>query len=233
MVRKLLNLSVILLFSFGLSAQMMTANPEAPTGFTDVCAKVTVPLTIRNVSGNDLSTFWRIERVDVPEEWAFTICDSNTCFAEGKEFIEEAGQENSFLAGQIIDTYSFKVNPNLTDGIGDFDFVMFNPNDATEEYLRTPFVVTVTNCNILAVHDVDLVNKINIYPNPTTDVFNISNNEIVESVVVYNIVGKEIKSFAKSANGNYDVSGLSNGMYLIRMFDEDGDMIKVSRLSKR
>ncbi len=232
MVRKLLNLSLLLVISLGLNAQVMTSNPAEPAGQTDACEKVTIPLTIRNVSSNDLNALWKVERVDMEEEWTLTICDAVTCYAEGKEFIDEPGQANNFLAGQAIDTYSFKIDPNDIEGVGDFDFVMFNVDDPNEEYIRIPFVVTVQNCTS-AVHDINVVNKINIYPNPTTDMFNVANNEIVESVVVYNIVGKEVKSFGKNVNGNYDVSNLSNGMYLVRMFDVDGDMIKVSRLSKK
>lgn len=60
--------------------------------------------------------------------------------------------------------------------------------------------------------------KAALYPNPATNQFSISIP--VAKADVYNVTGQLVKSFGPNSNGNtYDVSGLSNGIYLVRVTD--------------
>lgn len=57
-----------------------------------------------------------------------------------------------------------------------------------------------------------------LYPNPATNQFSISIP--VVKADVYAITGQLVKSFGPNSNGNtYDVSGLSNGIYLVKVTD--------------
>ena len=60
--------------------------------------------------------------------------------------------------------------------------------------------------------------KASIYPNPTTDTFTIEMENEVKSVEVFSLQGQKVLT---SKNKNVNVSGLSKGMYLVRIEDVD------------
>ena len=69
------------------------------------------------------------------------------------------------------------------------------------------------------LHPKTLEKKIDlkIYPNPVTDYFNISDNDVVEKIIVFNMVGRKIKQFSYAKGSKYVLSGLTKGVYLIQM----------------
>lgn len=227
----------ISLFSFGLTAQVLESTPGELAGQFEACPGnvITLTFSVTNLTTDDVSALWRIDRVDAPEQWELQICDAVTCYALGLEECPD-DRPNDFLGGQTIDIYSIKVKVPEdafgTEGIGDFDFVMYNANDESEVLLTLPMVVNGNACTSSS-EDLEDARELNIYPNPTSDVFRVSNNDAISSLVVYNVIGSEVKRFGKSLSGAYDVNDLTEGMYLVRMFNEGGDLLKVSRLSKR
>lgn len=57
-----------------------------------------------------------------------------------------------------------------------------------------------------------------VYPNPVTDILNISNNENITNVSVFNLLGQEV--FSKTAATNIsqiDLSNLSSGAYMVKV----------------
>lgn len=112
---------------------------------------------------------------------------------------------------------------------------------------NSTFSVTDTNMNIsiepggfrvfgnkpssLSVDEIDTSDVTNIYPNPTSDFFFISNN--VNKVEVYAISGQLVKSFSGQVTGfQYDVSDLKSGMYMVRIVDEN-NRVKTTKLLKQ
>lgn len=219
--------------STGLNAQSMESDPAEPTVTAEACFEniIRVDYDMTNTSGGDLNFLWRVDRIDVPEEWELQVCDLVTCYIFGLE-AAPVDRPNTLLAGVTTSQMNFKVITNNVPGIGDFDLVFFNETDENDVFINLPIVVNATACTS-ATHDPAVVDALSIYPNPAGDFFKVSNPELVERLSVYNIVGKEVKTMEKSNSGSYDIADLTYGMYLVRMFDEDGDIIKVSRLSKR
>ncbi|WP_400075439.1 T9SS type A sorting domain-containing protein [Winogradskyella sp. R77965] len=62
------------------------------------------------------------------------------------------------------------------------------------------------------------MNDINIYPNPASDKVTIVSNNPIDSIEVYDILGKQIKTL-KSTN-QIDVSDLNVGIYLFKIWIE-------------
>lgn len=71
-----------------------------------------------------------------------------------------------------------------------------------------------------------------LYPNPATDFFVIKNDEKVASVVIYNIIGKAIKTNHHQKGNVYSVEDLQKGFYIVRLFDDKNKVIKVLRLNR-
>ncbi|MGV9004406.1 T9SS type A sorting domain-containing protein [Flavobacterium sp.] len=56
-----------------------------------------------------------------------------------------------------------------------------------------------------------------LFPNPTTGVLTVENENLTK-IVVYDLLGKVVKEF--EAQPQIDVSMLSKGVYLIKLFSE-------------
>ena len=75
-----------------------------------------------------------------------------------------------------------------------------------------------------------LATKFNLYPNPATNVVNITNtdNLFVEKATVYDIAGKEIKNqtFTNETNIQLNVENLASGTYLLHLQTNEGTAVK-------
>ena len=81
----------------------------------------------------------------------------------------------------------------------------------------------------LAVGDINKT-EISVYPNPFTDVLNISDVKGVKSVSVNDVSGREVKSLAPSAELN--LSNLKAGLYIVNLKMEDGSVKTFKAIKK-
>ncbi len=58
--------------------------------------------------------------------------------------------------------------------------------------------------------------KTSVFPNPTNGTLNISSNATFEKSVLYDILGKEVKSFGNDTS--LDISSVTPGVYILRIF---------------
>ncbi len=76
--------------------------------------------------------------------------------------------------------------------------------------------------------------KVSLYPNPANDYFMLKNAENVHTVLVYNILGREVKRFRlNQGGGRYQVNDLPKGMYVIRLINSNKDVLQTIRMNKR
>src|SRR5690606_24308624 len=72
--------------------------------------------------------------------------------------------------------------------------------------------------------------KFNLYPNPATNVVNITNTEnmVVQQVTVYDISGKQLsmQSFNNQAEIPLNVESLASGTYMLHLQTNEGTAIK-------
>ncbi|WP_282036701.1 T9SS type A sorting domain-containing protein [Saccharicrinis aurantiacus] len=71
--------------------------------------------------------------------------------------------------------------------------------------------------------------SISVYPNPTTGLVNISTE--VEKVEVYNVSGSLVKVVNGPALTGFDISNLSNGLYVLKVTDSNNEtaLIKINK----
>jgi hypothetical protein len=75
--------------------------------------------------------------------------------------------------------------------------------------------------------------KIKIYPNPATDYIELSENNQVAKIVVFNLVGREMKRFNAYNGQKYYIGDLERGLYLVQLLDKENQTIITQRVSKR
>lgn len=75
-----------------------------------------------------------------------------------------------------------------------------------------------------------LAQQFNMYPNPTTNVVNITNSEnlMVEKVIVYDIAGKQLSThlFNNEPNIQLNIENLASGNYLLHLHTSQGVAVK-------
>ena len=103
--------------------------------------------------------------------------------------------------------------------------------------------VTIDNSGTLSatqstkVLEVENENDVNIYPNPTENkvTIDLKTNEIQNiTTELYDISGKLVymKSY-RSNSINLDINGFETGTYILKVKDENGNIIKMEKVVKK
>jgi len=90
-----------------------------------------------------------------------------------------------------------------------------------------------TNCSgIISSALNELNEEISIYPNPSNGKLFISTSELIKSIKVTNIIGKEIYSSNNFNDNSIDLINFNNGVYFINLSTEKGTITKKIILTK-
>lgn len=91
---------------------------------------------------------------------------------------------------------------------------------------NTPQNISNSSCNFLTTDSFILTESISIYPNPTTDVLNISVSlNTIDLVIIIDALGKEI--LKQYGNGrSVDVTDLENGLYFVKCISGEKEVLK-------
>lgn len=130
-----------------------------------------------------------------------------------------------YLNGTLVGTVA---RPLLNTGTGsnfkignDAITMQFDDLKIYNSALTQTDITSLYNNNALSTSDFSQNNlKLTMYPNPATDVLNIAIENELKSVEIYTIQGQKVMF---SNQKQINVSGLSNGIYLVRVEDENGN----------
>ena len=75
--------------------------------------------------------------------------------------------------------------------------------------------------------------ELRVYPNPTDDDFSVRGDVDFDEVVVYNIIGKKVKTYNRTASNKYSLRDMPDGMYFISIVDQNSGVLKTLRINKR
>lgn len=75
--------------------------------------------------------------------------------------------------------------------------------------------------------------ELRVFPNPTTDSFAVVDNIIVDEIILYNIIGRKVKTFAHESKKRYSLGDLPDGMYFVSLISASEGVLKTVRISKR
>ena len=76
--------------------------------------------------------------------------------------------------------------------------------------------------------------EVKVYPNPATDFIALNNISNVKKITVYNLIGRQMKSFAcHNADERHYVGDLPRGMYLVQIIGNNDKIIKTQRVKKQ
>ena len=237
-MKHILPFALFLLFSFSLSAQIEIApsplTVEKAVDLSDVWIKVTAHSSMTNTSTSFEELRWEITKIDGPDEWIVQVCDSLACYGWGvpSNMDPASGTDSPTPIGAgEAGRLDPGIRPNGVEGTGSYRVDVAIASDPTNIIASNTytFVITPETTNTEEFEKA----VVKLFPNPTSNFFQITENEFVSEIEIFNIVGKRMMG-AQHVNGkSYDISGFPNGLYLVRMVDEEGQILKTTRLTKR
>ena len=114
----------------------------------------------------------------------------------------------AFFTGQGFDVSNFfqwKVDAS-SDLVSDYIYI-------DNLYFRGP---------TLSTEDLT-TSEFNTYPNPTENIWNIKSNNVIKSVTVYDVLGKQVTALSPNATEvEIDGTTLTQGLYFARIEGENG-----------
>lgn len=182
---------------------------------------------INNAKDSMYTIYWKLEKDQStwPSSWESKVCDKNTCYLSNKDMCPP---ENPNFMGLGSTLFQLHVNPNGDAGSTILVFRLFSDKDFKNEVFKTKIYIN----SAVSTKNSQLKSDLRIYPNPASDYFSITNNQAVKKLVIYNMFGKEVKSFFHYNNAEHEISDIKTGMYIVKMFDDKNRLIKTVKLNK-
>ena len=130
---------------------------------------------------------------------------------------------------------------DFMDYTDDLDYACFTPNQATRMAATLAAMdlslTTSTKCSGVGIEEVELSNKIGLFPNPTRNEFTIdfSGFNSTATIEVYNVIGKLVKNISSNGIADKIVIDLKNedsGIYFVNIKTPEGTIIRKLSLIK-
>lgn len=227
MMRNLLT-SLFVLVGFAVYGQL-SYSPD-PLVFTSDTSEVRAEytFTIKNERTASQEFWWNIDRGNSPDEWTYAVCDINQCYLDGVESCPCS--ISCVLAGG--ESYDFKIYliANGAIAAADINFNISTDCEGNTVILDVPMLMESTGLTSSIDIDSDL-SELRVYPNPSTQYFQITNDADVNKIVVSNIIGKKVIEASHKKGESHDVSYLDKGIYLVRMIDKNSNILDVKRIT--
>lgn len=220
----------ILFFTFGLSAQDLIVDPDPVTlEFNVADGDTKVDFYITNNTNRDTEVWWEFDRGESPDEWDFYLCDINLCYTPAITSCPCSKPNELFANTEYV--YMMHCVPNGVAGTGVVNLRILEECEGQTSIIEIPITYVVNETTSTSFQDIN--NNISIYPNPASQQMNIKEDADVTDVVIYNLIGKKIKSLKHTPGRSHDISDLDRGIYLVRMLNKEQNILKVTRLTKR
>lgn len=171
------------------------------------------------------TVFWKMEFTNVKSEWELQICDLHYCYNFNER---QSSPANPNIMAKGSHTFQIGFFPRSVEGTGRVTLKLYGDVGFTKLLKEIPINLY---SGTTSSKDVNL-NAIRVFPNPASDYFQISNSSQVSKIVIYNVLGKEVKTLFHYNSANHDISDLRKGIYMVRLLDNKNKVIKTVRLSK-
>ncbi len=191
---------------------------------------------LNNITSDTLFMKWERILDDTHEGWKTAVCDANICVFPEVSFNEFVLYPNESGFSLLVHAYpggepgGIFVNGAMP-GEGEVHLKVTNLNDPADTLIAV-YLFTLTGSPILDLTELEL-ETINIFPNPATDYFTLTETQEIQQLVIYTILGNRVKVFNVNSNQNYNISDLPNGSYFIGLINEEQKTVKTLRFQKQ
>ncbi len=239
MKQALHSLFFLLLFLSGLSAQVSVSvdpNPWSGTLSADLSDEWSEVIAHANFTNNDAaqqSFRWYIDVQSAPAEWQFRICDNNACYGTSTvtNYDPNGFQEPVVLGAGESSILDLHVLPKGVAGTAIVHVQLSVVEDISTVLETAVYEVTIENS--VATFDLVSAQRVRIYPNPATDYIALTETSGIDQIVVYNMIGRVVRTFDVANNRSYYMADLPDGLYLVSLVNREEGVIRTVRLRKQ
>lgn len=193
----------------------------------NISKEVTPAVTIRNLSNRAIQLHWEIKKTNLSDGWQVVVCDHqcHTSLTTEHTF--------SLDANQLLHDFRVSFRPNGKEGIGTLELEVYDVNNPTARK-----TITFSGAAHGVISSSNQFEKKTaapqIFPNPAIEFISIKDaTEQVKTIEIYNVVGRKLQTIqVHQSDEQYDISRLPTGMYMIRMLDAKGAIVRTQRVSK-
>jgi len=181
---------------------------------------------------------------DVKFDYGMTAWDTTNASTLGSDDVIQALMSNdngstwtaiqTWNASTVISNTSTQFTYTVTGGTNQMKFAIFATEGTVDDPEDNDFFVdnfAVTQSSLSTVENTLTKNNIKAYPNPFSDVLNISDVKDVKSVSVVDIAGRVVKTFEKPSS-DLQLRELNSGMYLVVLTMIDGSKQTIKAIKK-
>jgi len=193
----------------------------------DVDSEQDIEATIRMVyEGPEEATLvWEREEVFLERNWETAICDPIICYQPHVSSMYFDIEPN-----QPFDMTTH-LYPNGADGDSAFVRLFMHEESDPETVYQFTYTFYADQTSSVEIERLESGTP-RLYPNPATDVFNIQNDEKIDRLEIFNVVGRMVHSSSHSSGNQVDASSLQPGLYFVKLFGQDNNLIRTLRLNR-
>ncbi|MBP7821284.1 MAG: T9SS type A sorting domain-containing protein [Saprospiraceae bacterium] len=182
---------------------------------------------VKNETNEPITILWVRDNSSIVDGWKTKVCDANLCYLTSVSQCP-VGSPVTIAAGELS-RMDVHLNPNGIQGNGKVGIDIVSADNpavtiASAEYF---FNVSVTAQNELTK------NSVKLFPNPTTDYFQLTTEDGIARIEIFNLVGRSIRSFYALDDQHYYIGDLPSGVYLVRLVNDNNRTIKTFRIDKK
>lgn len=191
--------------------------------------EVAATVTIRNLTNKTLYLKWEVLKSNLSEGWQAVVCDHQCHTSITKEYTFELSPN------QVLHDFKVSFRPNGKEGIGTLELKLYeklNEQNSAENITFSGAAHGVLSSDNKLSNKMTTAPK--VFPNPATEYISIKDEqEQVKTLEIYNVVGRLLQRLEVNHSGEkYDISRLPRGMYMVRMLDYKGNIVRTQRISK-
>lgn len=184
-------------------------------------------LTIQqlNTSKDTINLQWKKLKADLPDDWEASVCDNSFCYTR----LVESGAMNPVYPddyGMVL----LHITPKINYGESIIQYSVWDAI-APEEIDTLTFILKVEKLTDVSAEQETIVK---IFPNPTNDILNISNNSIdLNTYYIRDIFSRIVLSGQLTSNINkVALQSLASGFYSIEIKDRNGKAKSIHSIIK-
>ncbi|MCO6489213.1 MAG: T9SS type A sorting domain-containing protein [Phaeodactylibacter sp.] len=231
---------ILFLFIFQIGAAQvslsLTPNPVAASGVADpddLFVEIIGYATLKNEGTETVSIKWERVIVDMPEEWEALVCDFHQCYVSAvySNIADNLGlNEPVVLAPGESSNLDVHAIPKGAAGSAEIRIDVSLTNEPDNILLSGTY--TFNASLVSSSKDLNKA-KLAVFPNPATDYVEVQGAPGAGRLAIYNVIGRQMRSFNLAPGSRYYVGDLPAGLYLASVLNKKGEILRTFRLSKR
>mgnify|MGYP002076073804 CR=1 FL=1 len=216
-------ISILFLFSIRLGSQTVLVISPATSSVTvkstdlDVAAKA----SLKNTSQDTIIVKWTRKIENITQGWSSAVCDKNFCY------IPTVDSMRLIMAPGETSNMDIHVYPG---GISGSAKVSLTIEQIARPETRINATYLFNQSTPIKSDDKD---AIQLYPNPTQDYFMVNSPTVIGKIELYNITGEKAKVYYAYKNKRYYIDDIPSGIYMVRLFNLQEEILKTVILKKR